>query len=374
VNLSRGVDVFVVGGGPAGLAAAIAASTRGLKVAVADGGEPPLDKTCGEGLMPETVAALQLLGVKLSPLEGYPFHGIRFFQRDASVAAHFRKGVGLGLRRTALHERLVAKAEQAGVALLWKSAVSGVTQSGVHAGGRTIRSRFIIGADGPGSRVRKWSGLAEGSRLQQRFATRHHFRVKPWSDCVEIYWGPEGQAYVTPTASEEVGVVVMAGAEPRPKRPGFSETLAQWPDLRERLASAAPTSRERGAPSSMRWLPRVQSGSVALIGDASGSVDAITGEGLRLAFLQSLALADALEAGKLSLYERRHRALLRRPWMMARLMLWLAKHHAVRSRMLRRLAAQPALFAPLLAFHAGESTPAEFLSTGVALGWSLLAA
>jgi flavin-dependent dehydrogenase len=54
--------VFVIGGGPAGLAAAIAARQRGFAVAVADGLEPPVDKACGEGLMPDTLRVLRELG------------------------------------------------------------------------------------------------------------------------------------------------------------------------------------------------------------------------------------------------------------------------------------------------------------------------
>ena len=58
-------DVFVIGGGPAGLAAAIAASERGFKVTVADGAEPPIDKACGEGLMPDTLSVLRELGISV---------------------------------------------------------------------------------------------------------------------------------------------------------------------------------------------------------------------------------------------------------------------------------------------------------------------
>ncbi len=57
--MHRSTDVFVVGGGPAGLAAAIAARQKGLQVILADGAEPPIDKPCGEGLLPESLAALQ---------------------------------------------------------------------------------------------------------------------------------------------------------------------------------------------------------------------------------------------------------------------------------------------------------------------------
>src|ERR1022692_2180287 len=57
-------DLFVIGGGPAGLAAAIAARLKGLNVTLADGARPPIDKACGEGLMPDGLAALRSLGVK----------------------------------------------------------------------------------------------------------------------------------------------------------------------------------------------------------------------------------------------------------------------------------------------------------------------
>ena len=58
-------DVFVVGGGPAGLASAIAARRNGFDVVIADSARPPIDKACGEGLMPDGVAALRRIGVEL---------------------------------------------------------------------------------------------------------------------------------------------------------------------------------------------------------------------------------------------------------------------------------------------------------------------
>ena len=60
-RLPNSTDVFVIGGGPAGLAAAIAARQRGFDVLVADGAEPPIDKACGEGLLPDGLAALERL-------------------------------------------------------------------------------------------------------------------------------------------------------------------------------------------------------------------------------------------------------------------------------------------------------------------------
>jgi flavin-dependent dehydrogenase len=73
-------DVFVVGGGPAGLAAAIAARQRGFDVVVADPARPPIDKACGEGLMPESIRALRDLGVTFEPEQSFNFRGVRFVE------------------------------------------------------------------------------------------------------------------------------------------------------------------------------------------------------------------------------------------------------------------------------------------------------
>jgi len=81
-------DVFVVGGGPAGLAAAIAARQRGFDVMLADPNAPGADKACGEGVMPEGVESLARLGVAISAAEARSFHGIRFLQ--AGIAAEAR--------------------------------------------------------------------------------------------------------------------------------------------------------------------------------------------------------------------------------------------------------------------------------------------
>ena len=104
--MSVDFDVFVIGGGPAGLATAIATAQRGLHVAVADAWGPGIDKACGEGLMPDSVKALGALGVTLPEDAGQPIAGIRFLGGDVAVDAHFPSGTGLGVRRTVLHDLL----------------------------------------------------------------------------------------------------------------------------------------------------------------------------------------------------------------------------------------------------------------------------
>src|SRR5271167_509906 len=98
-DIPKQSDVFIVGGGPAGLAAAIALRARGFGVTVADPALPPIDKTCGEGLMPGALAALGRLGVSLPSQHCFPFRGIRFVRGSTSVDASFPNGTGVGIRR-----------------------------------------------------------------------------------------------------------------------------------------------------------------------------------------------------------------------------------------------------------------------------------
>lgn len=367
-------DVFVVGGGPAGLAAAIAARQKGFSVIVADGSAPFIDKSCGEGMMPETLAVLQALGVKFARGVGQSLRGITFVQNGSHVSGDFPRGQGIGLRRPLLHEALVARAEECGVQLFWRTPISAIISGGdtgsVQLPGRNIRARWIVGADGQGSRVRRWIGFESSGHVGQRYASRRHYRVKPWSNYVEIHWAGEAQAYVTPIGEEEVCVVMMAET---PAHGLFETALDQMPALREKLFGAPLGSRERGAVTAMRTLRHVQKNNVALLGDASGGVDAITGEGLRLAFRQALSLADAMAANDLTQYQRAHRKLARRPMLMGNLMLWLGCNPRIRARVLRAMQENPELFARLLATHAGDGSPAHLVSAGAQLGLRLLA-
>jgi flavin-dependent dehydrogenase len=364
-------DVFVVGGGPAGLAAAIAARRRGFTVVLADCSVPPIDKPCGEGLMPETQAALRELGIMLPAGDGHEFRGIQFIHGNNRIAADFPQGKGLGLRRPLLHAILVAQAEHSGVQLLWNTPVSGIAAEGVQLKTGFVPARWILGADGSGSRVRRWSGLEAASQRTQRYAARRHYRLKPWSAYAEVHWGRRAQAYVTPVSAQEVCIVTLADG---PEAAGFAEVQEEFPELYERLRGAELTSRERGAVTVMHGLRRVTRGNVALVGDASGGVDAITGEGLRLAFQQSLALAEAMARNDLPGYERAHRELARHPLRMGRLLLLLAQNAGLRQRSFAALAKKPQLFGDLLAAHVGHASHARMLVTGLQLGWQFLSA
>lgn len=339
----RATDVFVIGGGPAGLAAAIAARRRGFDVTVSDTAIPPVDKACGEGVMPDGLAAARALGIDLAGAPGHAFRGIRF--RDAgcgaSVQSCFPNGEGRGIRRVELHRILVNAAQSAGVRLHWGTRVEGLSE---------IRARWIVGADGGNSAVRRWAGLDAAYREDRRYGFRRHFRVADPGDFMELHWGDPGQLYITPVSERELCVVLIS----RDQKMRLSAALPAFAEAAARLSGAEPLNLERGGLTASRKLRAVAKDNVALVGDASGSVDAITGEGLCLLFQQAGALSAALAAEDLSLYQAAHRKIGRRPQFMSDLMLMLDGRRRLRQGAIRLMEFEPRLFARLLALHVGE--------------------
>lgn len=336
----KSADVFISGGGPAGLVAAIALRRAGIDVTVADAGVPPIDKACGEGLMPDAVAALSELDVYIPSEHSRPFRGIRFIDSTRTVAADFPAGPGLGIRRTALHRILVDHAASGGVRLLWNTPVDPT---------RLPAARWRVGADGGASALRRHVGL-DRPPARRRFGFRRHYRIAPWSEHVEVYWQSGFHIYVTPVGPECVGIAVISDDPALRIDIALSRTSA----LTSRLAGAPAVSTDRGALTASLRLPAVARGNLALIGDAAGSVDAITGEGLSLAFRTAPALARAIATDDLESYNAEHARITARPAAMSKLLLTLGDHPRLRHAAFAGLSAFPRVFPALLAFHIGS--------------------
>ena len=364
-------DIFVVGGGPAGLAMAIAARQQGFRVTVADGSQPSIDKACGEGFLPDGVAALERLGLQIPLCDGWPFRGIRFLSSRWAAAAPFSGAqFGLAVRRTNLHRVMMQRAAQLGAELRWRTPVTGICEEGVQLGSEMVRARWIVGADGSNSRVRRWAGLDSGPRPRLRYAFRQHYRAEPWTDHMEVYWGERCQGYATPVGRDQICVAV-ASHDPNLR---MEEALGTLPALGARLKGSEVSSSLRGALTGNRRFHRVSRGNVVLIGDASGTVDAITGEGIGLGFSQAVLLADCLRSGDLVRYEKEHRRLALRPTLMARLMLTLDGRPNLQRRTLKVFLKRPEIFRRLLELHIGELSPLHIAWDGLNLGWGLLIA
>jgi flavin-dependent dehydrogenase len=340
-----GVDVVVVGGGPVGLGTAVEARLAGFEVTVIEPRADPVDKACGEGLMPGAVKALARLGVTLS---GRPFRGIAYVQGGSRAQALFRNGEGLGVRRTALHAALTARAEELQVRRV-TGRVTGVVQdsTGVDVLGPSValRASWVIAADGLHSPLRRGVGLERTAPAESspRYGLRRHFAAAPWSEHVEVHWQPNAECYVTPLDDALIGVAVLGtGGET------YDLRLDRFPEVRERLGGAAPTSPVRGAGPLRQRAASPRAGRVLLVGDAAGYVDALTGEGVALGLACARELVDCLAREAPGEYDRRWRAVSRRYRLLTEGLLWAGSRPRLRARIVPAAQRLPRTFAAIV--------------------------
>ena len=332
------IDLLVAGGGPAGLATALHGARAGLEVVVVERRSGAIDKACGEGLMPHTVKQLERLGV--TP-PGRELHGISYLDGDRHVDAEFSSGPGRGVRRTALHAALLDAATAADVSFVHDDVGDIAPDArGVRVG--QLRARYLAAADGLHSPIRRSLGLAMPSSGPRRWGIRRHVQIAPWTDYIEVHWAPGAEAYVTPVADDCVGVAILTS-----RRGGFDSHLDEFPALADRLRGH-PHGPDRAAGPLWQKVRSRVAGRVLLVGDAAGYVDALTGEGLGIAFGGAELLVRCIVAGRPGAYDRQWRQMSRRYRLLTAALVKASAYAPVRSRIVPAATALPTIFAGLV--------------------------
>jgi len=309
------VDVLVLGAGPAGSAVAHTLASRGLSVAIADRKQFPRDKPCGEFLSPQCQPLLEELGLPglLDELQAHRVRGMRMHERDRMALGSFRHlggdapDVGFGVRRAVFDHALLRAAQAQGAQFLERHTFTALRRD---ADGRVVgaelrdpadepvdvRARLVIGADGVHSRVAQQLGVQRQERWLQQFALVAHFEGVAPLPTAEVHLLRGGFFAATTVDDDLFGlnlVVPQKQLRERSERSWDEFVAARFdaaPELAERLRGARRLRPWRGV-GPFAYTTRTQTvPGAALVGDAAGYVDPLTGEGIYFALFGARAL------------------------------------------------------------------------------------
>jgi menaquinone-9 beta-reductase len=316
------VDVLVIGAGPAGSALALQLAQAGFTVAMVDRREFPRPKPCGEFLSPQCVPYLDQLGLGglLDELGAHRVAGMRLSGYGTSTGGRFRQlpdradigRHGFGIRREVFDHRLVLAACAAGVEFLPRHEFVELTRTADVVDGAvfrtadgqrvTRRARQVVGADGVHSRVARALGVQRRLHWLDQFALVAHFEGVAPRDTADVQLLPGGFFAATTVDQGLYSLNLVL-----PRRLLRERTATDWDQFVQQHAALSPTiqARLQGAHRLQPWRGtgpfgfRTTTATVpgcALVGDAAGYVDPMTGEGIYFALFGARALGDAITA------------------------------------------------------------------------------
>lgn len=381
---TRDADLAIVGAGPAGAAAALFAARSGRRVLIIDRARFPRDKPCGEGLMPpgrRILADLDIAG-EVVRTGAQVLQGVVIGLAGRTVQAAFPNGeTGLGVRRLRFDAALAERVSgDQGIEFFPGVAAERVEHSSdlrslVTTVGE-VRARWVVVADGLRSGLRRQLGWTRGPAGPHRYGVVGHWRGDLPPDSwirlsvergFETYRAPVGpQESLVALLCDRAQMAVIGTALADQYR---ARVLAAHPDL-----EAADLDPSVSATGPFRYdATTVAQGGIFLVGDASGFVDPVTGEGLASGLAQARALVRALDEPHPEVaYRRWHRRITKNPRRLTALLLYLLGSANRAARAMRGLQRAPAAATTLLGINCGyfgfaRVTPREWAA--LLAGW-----
>jgi len=357
-------DLAVVGGGPAGAAAALVAARAGLAVALFEPLAMPGDKPCGEGILPAGVDALRALGLGELVARGRALTRIRYVLARGEVLEIDLPRPGCALERSVLERALDAAlaAETRVTRRAWRAETErSAAGFSVRCAEGSVLARTLVAADGLHGDAASW--LRRPRKSAARYGLRARARAARVLESVEVHLGRTSEVYLTPLPDERINVAVLRAALPegeRSPRAWLAAALAEHPRAAASLGEwiTAPEARALSRPAPRR---HAQDGAF-LAGDAAGGVDPVLGCGVALALrtgsAAGRAAARVMSSGSGSVereYERFVRREIRLRRTVAESLVFLAAHPLLQRGVARTFRALPALGRSLAVAVAGGS-------------------
>jgi menaquinone-9 beta-reductase len=389
-------DVIIVGGGPAGCAAAIFLRRQGRDVLLLDQARFPRDKVCGEGISPEAWPLLRRLDLEpvVKAMQPHPLRGMTLVAPDGtSVRGDYGDRCGFAMRRRDLDHVLLCGARAAGVEVREGSRVTDLVTTGDMISGivterarvrETLSGRLIVGADGRRSVVARRLGLLSLHPRFRKFAVRSYWDgVEGLEERGEMHVGGGGYCGIAPLSPARANITFVV--DQRDMRPAggvladfFHTTLShRWPGIAERLTHASLLEEPRAIGPLALVARRLSAPGVLLIGDAAGFYDPFTGEGVTLALRSAELAAEVggqfLAAGPafdLRTYDRRRRSATEAKFRFNRWLQTVVGRPRLANLVAHRLAARPGLADELVGI-AGDFVPARTV-LGPGFLWRML--
>jgi geranylgeranyl reductase family protein len=308
------VDVVVVGGGPAGSAAAIELSRAGRSVIVLDKSVFPRDKCCGDGLTTLALRELELLGLDPGTIKDWfdvPSAAIRSPSgREVIVPLPTAGKYAAVAPRFQLDDALFQLARKEGADTRdghgFQSLTEHDEQVVVYADGLRISTRYVIAADGMWSPVRKAVDGAQPGYLGEWHGFRQYGRnvTGPAKDQLYVWFEPDmipgyAWSFPLPGGRVNIGFGILRDGKRR-----VQDMKEQWADLlrRPHILNALGPNFELEDRHTAWPIPAkidqatLAGGRVLFTGDAAMATDVMTGEGIGQALLTGRLAAEAIVA------------------------------------------------------------------------------
>jgi menaquinone-9 beta-reductase len=317
-------DVLVVGGGPAGAAAAYVLATHGHDVLVVERKRFPRDKMCGDALTPRAVAALHQMGLAPQLASVHRYTGLRTLAHGRHVAITWPEhrtfpDHGHVIKRHTLDKLVLDHAAAAGATIRdGTEAVSPIIERGFVRGAMlrdadadaaaSVRARYVVVADGANSRFGRSLGTTRNKGWPFGTAIRGYWdsplHAEPWIESTLGITDRNGRplpgyGWVFPLGDGTVNVGVGLLSTYRDfKSVNTNQLLGEFvagASQRWELTSESPIDEPRAARLPMGGSVGPKSGPTYLVaGDAAGTVNPFNGEGIAYAYETGRLAADVL--------------------------------------------------------------------------------